>query len=495
MSHGPTGALPIADTGVRARPAVQVAESLAAMGALAAATAEPQTVSDCIDEGNAHGDAGRFVEAVESYGKALRLDPQSGPAWHNLGNLLLRLRDLDSAVSCYRNAVRLLPAEPQCAYSLGRALNLTGCHREALEHLSRACAADPSRSDAWINLGNAHQFLGQHDDALRCFNCAEPLSAEPAEAQMNRAMILLDQGDFSAGWSAYEARWQLPGFQKTVTRLAGKPRWQGESLRGKRILLHAEQGFGDMIQFARFVPAVAALASEVFLEVPARLWALFAPLLPAGHVLARGGTLPPYDLHCPLMSLPLALGLELDAIPNQPWLRVPAEQRQRARHALAVATTGQKPRLRVGLCWRGNPDHQWDRVRSLRPAQLAPLAGIPGVQWVLLQQDARPDELAALAPILAPVFLRQQLDGFLATAGLIEELDLVISVDTVTGHLTGSLGRPLWLALPAFYDWRWHSGRPDSPWYPSARLFRQSEPGNWAGVVERIAEKLTDLAR
>ncbi len=247
-----------------------------------------------------------------------------------------------------------------------------------------------------------------------------------------------------------------------------------------------------MIQFARFVPQVAALASDVFLEAPARLWALFAGLLPNGRVLARGGTLPEYDLHCPLMSLPLALGLELDSIPSRPYLRVPAEQRQRARHALSVASGGDRPRLRVGLAWRGNPDHRWNRVRSIDPAQLAPLAHVPGVQWIVLQQDATPEELAALAPVFAPALLRQQLDGFLATAGLIEELDLVISVDTVTGHLTGALGRPLWLLLPAFYDFRWHSHLPNSPWYPSARLFRQTEAGDWGGVLERVAEELAE---
>lgn len=498
MNQGPTGAPSSATIDARVRPGLQAAaqagDSVATIGAPGSASSESRSVAHWIDKGNASAATNQFVEAVDFYGKALRLDPHSGQAWHNLGNLFLQLKNLDNAISCYRNAVQWLPSDPLCAYSLGRALNLIGCHREALQHLSRSCAVAPAHADAWANLGIAYQYLGQGEQALECYDRAAVLSDVAVDAQMNRAMVLLDRGDFAEGWRAYEHRWQLPGFQKAVTRFAGKPRWRGEPLQGKRILLYAEQGFGDMIQFARFVPEVAKLASEVYLEVPSRLWALFANLLPTGRVLARGGTLPDYDLHCPLMSLPLALHVELDTIPSQPWLHVPAEQRERARHALTVAGHGPRPRLRVGLAWRGNPDHKWDRVRSLRPAQLAPLAQVPGVQWVLLQQDATPKELAALSPAFAPVLLRQQLDGFLATAGLIDELDLVISVDTVTGHLTGALGRPLWLLLPAFYDWRWHSHRADSPWYPSARLFRQADPGNWAGVVERVAEQLSNLA-
>ncbi|MFP5230358.1 MAG: tetratricopeptide repeat protein [Acidobacteriota bacterium] len=469
---------------------MQTAELSSVAGTLGPVSPESRDLSWWIDQGNRSAEAGQFVQAVEQYGQALRLNPHFGPAWHNLGNLLLQLKSIDSAVTCYRNAVQYLPSDPLCAYSLGRALNLIGQHREALGHLTRARRADPRGADIWTNLGIAHQHLGHAEQALACYDRAAALSPDAAESQMNRAVVLLDQENFAEGWRAYEYRWQLLNFAKAAGRFADKPRWQGEPLAGKRILLHAEQGYGDMIQFARFVPQVAAMASEVYLEVPSRLWALFADLLPSGRVLSRGGTLPHYDLHCPLMSLPLALGLAPDTIPSEPYLRVPAEQRERARHALAVASRGSRPRLRAGLAWRGNPSHRWDRVRSLRPAQLAPLAQVPGVQWVLLQQDATAEELSALAPGFAPVHLRQQLDGFLATAALIEELDLVVSVDTVTGHLTGALGQPLWLLLPAFYDWRWHSHRADSPWYPSAQLFRQEEAGEWTGVVERAAAEL-----
>jgi tetratricopeptide (TPR) repeat protein len=457
------------------------------------ATLQPDRAAIWLDLGNACAAAGELVDAIDCYRAALRLDPHFAPAWHDLGNFLFRLHDLGSAIVCYRNAVQHLPSDPLCAYSLGRALNLVGSHREALVHLARSCESDPSRADAWINLGNAHQHLGHSAEALRCFDLAVPLSDQPAQAQMNRAVVLLDEERFSEGWLAYEDRWKLPSFASARTRFSSRPQWRGESLQGKRIILYGEQGYGDMIQFVRFAGQIVDRGADVFLEVPDRLRELFAGLLTPGHVLARGEALPPFDLHCPLMSLPLALGLEPDAIPNQPYLRVPAEQSQRARRALAAAAGATGSRLRVGFSWRGNPAHPWDRIRSLAPAQFAPLAGLPGVQWVLLQQDARPEELAALSPGFAPVLLPQQLDGFLATAALIQELDLVISVDTVTGHLTGALGRPLWLILPAFYDWRWPSGRQDSPWYPSARLFRQSEPGDWTGVVERIAVQLAEL--
>jgi Tetratricopeptide repeat/Glycosyltransferase family 9 (heptosyltransferase) len=447
-----------------------------------------------LDLGNARARAGQVLDAIECYGNALRLDPDSGHTWNNFGNLFMSLKDVDSAVSCYRNAVRLLPSEAQAAYSLGRALILIGHHREARAHLARACNLDPGHSDAWLNLGTAHQHLGDPAEALRCLDRAIILSIDPAEAQTNRAMILIDQGNFAEGWQAYEQRWKLPAFVNARQRFAHKPQWKGEPIDGRRILLYGEQGLGDMIQFSRFIPEVSAHGAEVFLEVPRTLTGLLSGLLAPGHILSRGEPLPDFDLHCPLMSLPLALDLEMSAIPNRPWLRSTEALRQLARRAIDAAPPPVPPLLRAGLCWRGNPSHLWDRIRSLTPLQLAPLAQVAGVQWYLLQQDATPEEIALLRATIALTILpKDQLDGLLPTAALIGELDLVVSVDTATAHLTGALGKPLWLMLPASYDWRWHSQLPDSPWYPSARLYRQMEPGDWSGVVERIAGQLAQL--
>ena len=497
MRHSSSKTEPREQLRARARPGALpgpgTAQDRAAIEAYRCALArQPHSVALWLDMGNACARAGNLLEAIACYGNGLRLDPDSGPTWNNFGNLFLRLDDIDSAISCYRHASRLLPSDALSAYGLGRALNLVGNHREARDHLALACALDSAHADAWINLGNAHQHLGDPVEALRCFDRALALSPHPAEAQMNRAMVLLDQENFAEGWPAYEHRWDLPSFASVRQRFLHRPQWQGESLDGRRILLYGEQGFGDMVQFARFIPQIAALGAEVFLEVPQRLTELLSGLPGLHHTLARGDALPDFDFHCPLMSIPLALGLDVASIPSQRYLSIPEPVSKAAHRALRALTHNAPAVLHAGISWRGNPSHPWDRVRSLRLSHFAPLAAVAGVQWHVLQKDATKEEMAAWP---GPPALRHacQLDGFLTTAALIQQLDLVVSVDTVTAHLTGALGKPLWLLLPAFYDWRWHSQRSDSPWYPSARLYRQTEPGNWTGVVERIRDDLAEL--
>lgn len=446
-----------------------------------------------LDMGNTYAHMGETLRAIQCYGKGLHLDPDSGQTWNNFGNLFLQLKDTASATLCYRNAARLL-ADDGALYSLGRVLDLTGRHAEALTHLRRACELNPSHVDAWTNLGNAHLHLGHLDEALRIYDRALALSDHPAELHVNRAMILLNQGDFRQGWSEYEQRWETAPFSVYKRRPFGRPQWKGEPLSGKRIFLHAEQGLGDSIQFARFIPEVSARALEVFLEVSDPLKSLMEGLLDREHILSRKLSLPEFEYHCSLMSLPVALQLEIGSIPADPYLHLPEQARAEARQAIDHATNG-RPSLRVGISWKGNPTHRWDQLRSLKPVQLSPLAAVQGVQWFLLQQDATPEELASFPKGFAIATLPpKQLDGFLATAALIQELDLVISVDTVTAHLAGALGKPLWLLIPAFYDWRWHSHLPNSPWYPSAKLFRQHEPGAWTGAIESLASALSELA-
>jgi len=453
---------------------------------------EPQNVSFHLEMGTAHARSGAALRALECFGEALRLDPNCGMAWNNCGNIFLQLNELSSATNFYRNAARLQPSDAGIQYNLGRALDQAGEHEEALGHLLRACELNPMHADAWTNLGNVHHNLGHLDEALECYDWALPLSANPAEVHVNRAVILLNQGDFAEGWSEYEARWATAAFRAYQEIPFGRPQWTGEPLAGKRILLHAEQGFGDAIQFVRFIPEVVARGGTVFLEVQAPIKALMEGLLEPGHVLARGEARPEFDVHCSLISLPFALKLGFEAIPHEPYLRAPLAVREDVRQALDRAT-GDGRGLRVGITWRGNPTHRWNVVRSLKPEQLAPLAAVDGVEWFCLQKDATAEELARFPLRLAPLDARY-LNGFLSTAAVIEELDLVVSIDTVTAHLTGALGKPLWLLLPAFYDWRWHSHLEDSPWYPSARLFRQGRPGVWDGAMEGLAAALRELA-
>ena len=456
---------------------------------------EPTAVALHLELGNAYALAGNALRAIECYGAVLRLEPNSAWAWNNLGNVLLELKGLETAATCYENAVRSAPTLAAAQYGLGRALHGLGRHEPALEHLQLACSLNPGHADAWLNLGNVHHYLGHYDDALSCFDRALPLSSQPAEVHVNRAMILLNRGNFGEGWSEYEYRWETPGYSAYKKRPLGRPQWKGESLAGRRILLHAEQGFGDAIQFARFIPAVLARGAEVYLEVRAPLKELLAGLVEPGHILVQGEPLPSFDYHCPLLSLPLALGLEFDSIPSRPYLRVGHTARAAARRAVDKETGGRST-VRAGIVWKGNPEKRDDALRSLQPAQLAALFAVPGVRWFVLQREATAADLAGLPEGLPVSILpAQHLEGFEAIGAVIEELDLVVSIDTVTAHLAGALGKPLWLVLPAFFEWRWHSHLEDSPWYPSARFFRQQVPGSWTDPLQQLVTALTEMVR
>jgi Tfp pilus assembly protein PilF len=447
--------------------------------------------------GNEYAFTGDRLRAVESYGKALQLAPHSGVCWNNLGNVFLELKDAPNAANCYENAVRFEPGDSGFRYNLGRTLDTLGRHVEAREHLMLATERNPSHADAWINLGNAQQNLGAFDEALGCFNRALELTDRQAEVHVNRAMVLLNRGEFREGWREYEYRWETGGFSAYKRRSFGAPQWEGESLAGKTILLHTEQGFGDAIQFARFIPTVSSLGAEVFLEVEAPLRRLLEGVVQPGHLLTRGEALPACNYHCSLISLPLALGLEIDTIPCESYLKVhvPEAISARVRRAL-FRVDGEGRKLRVGLCWRGNPTHRWDRIRSLDLARLDALAGVSGVQWVSLQRDATREEQAVFSERFGGVVLSEELmEDFLAIAGVIEELDVVVAVDTATAHLAGAMGKSVWLLLPPFNDWRWHAHLAESPWYPSARFFRQTPPGEWAGAVEAVVAELTALDR
>lgn len=459
-----------------------------------AAMEKPGDLSILLDLGNALAAAGETMGAIEVYGKILRTDPDSGHAWNNLGNIFSGLNDAEGALSCFQNAVRLLPHEAASHYSLGRAFSLAGRDKEALEHLLQACALDPGHADAWITLGNVQQHSGHWEAALHCFDQALLLSPDWAEPHVNRAVVLLNQGNFRDGWSEYEYRWQTPPFRVYKERPFASQEWKGENLEGKSILLFAEQGFGDTIQFARLIPEVLSRGADVFLELRPPLVSLLSQLVAPNHVIVAGRLRPNTDFHCSLLSLPTVVGLELATIPNSPYLNIPRADIDAASAVLSLIAKAPGS-LRVGLVWRGNPVHRWDFKRSLMLAQLAPLAQVPGIQWYSLQMDATAQELAGWPQSSSIVTVPQEhLDGFDRVAAITEALDLVVSVDTAFAHLAGALGKPVWLLLDRFYEWRWHAHLEHSPWYSSARLFRQDAPGGWAGAIERLAKSLLELS-
>jgi hypothetical protein len=309
-------------------------------------------------------------------------------------------------------------------------------------------------------------------------------------AHCNAAALRLLTGDFDRGWVHYEWRWR----KKSViaaNRNFTQPMWYGEPIAGKKILIHSEQGLGDTIQFCRYVPLVAARGAQVIFEVQKTLQTIMAPLAGPGQVIAKGSPLPAIDLHCPLVSLPLAFGTRLETIPpTTGYLSVTTRQATAWQSRLDG-----KPHPRIGLVWSGNPGHERDRERSIGLRSFVPLLDGVGadVTFVSLQKDVRAEDAALLRERADVLDYGNAIVDFSDTAALISQLDLVISVDTSVAHLAGALGKPVWILLTYFPDWRWLLGRDDSPWYPTARLFRQDKSRTWDGVIARVGQALSKL--
>jgi hypothetical protein len=355
---------------------------------------------------------------------------------------------------------------------------------EAVECYRAAVQRDPEHASAWNNLGIALCDLGRYDEAQEAISRAIAAKPDHAAAHMQLGVLRLLRGDFLAGWSSYEWRWRTRPFLREAQRYT-QPIWDGGPLEGKRILLHAEQGIGDAIQFLRYVPLVAGRGGEVVLEVPPALLPLAKTLDGVGELIARGSeTRVEVDCRAPLMSLGRLFRTTIDSVPaDVPYLRAPEDVPPPALPPAA----GQR---RVGLVWAGNPRHRTDARRSIPPGLFARLRAVSGIRFVSLQRDRPTAETAALARSLPLDDAAPLLTDFAATARIVEKLDLVIAADTAVAHLAGALGKPVWILLPHAPDWRWLLDRPDSPWYPTARLFRQSVPGGWPAVIAAVERAL-----
>lgn len=435
--------------------------------------------------GNALMQLGRAERAVAAYDRALRLDPGRTQVFYNRGIALAELQRLEDALASYQQALARDPGHADAAYGVANALMRMHRYSEASDAFARATDIAPLRADLWNNRGNALQEQGRTAEALAAYGKAYALAGDNPLFRINDALCRLLMGDYAAAWPLYESRWQLPN----VVHLARKfeqPQWNGkEPLAGKIILLHAEQGFGDTLQFCRYVPLVAEQGARVVLELQPQLVSLFAGMTGVHQVLARGDVLPAFDVHCPLLTLPLAFGTTLASVPAQvPYLRAPADRVVAWRKRF-----GPKTKPRVGVVWAGSGSIKNDQ-RSLQLADLASACDAE-VEFVGLQKEVRPtdrEELARHAHIR-----NLELGDFADTAGVVDNLDVVLTVDTAVAHLAGALGRPVWILLPFAPTWRWLLGRDDSPWYPTARLFRQLEPGNWQEPLARAQAALREL--
>jgi tetratricopeptide (TPR) repeat protein len=445
---------------------------------------DPQFVDALYNRGCMLATLGRHPDAVGSYEAALALDPRHARAHNNLGSALHELGQYSAALAHQEDAVRLDSDCIDARVNAANTLRRLGRYSEALAYTERALESQPGRAQAHSGHGATLAALGRYEEALQHYRRALELDPSLAEATWNEGLALLSRGELREGWTRYEARWRVKSLNLTSYCNDQAPWLGGESLEGKVILLHAEQGYGDSIQFCRYAPLVTAQGARVVLGVPGALRKLMLTLDGVAEVVAQT-PLPEFDCHCPLLSLPMALGTRLDNIPATiPYLRGDPAARE-----VWNGRLGRRVAPRVGLVWSGRPTHTNDANRSVALRDLLPLTGFEA-QWVSLQKDIRLGDVPAITSMRDLRRFGEELTDFADAAALLSELDLLITVDTAMAHLAGALGIPVWILLPHVADWRWLQEREDSPWYPTARLFRQRQAGDWGSVIQRVAGEL-----
>jgi len=467
---------------------------------------------------------GQGAQAERLYLEVLQDDPHEFNALHQLALIHRERGELDRALACMRAAVRVNRISTEALSNLGLIFHDLGRHHEAIESFNRAVIIDrnnvaaifnrgnsllkldrleeavasfdralsiePGHVDALYNRGNALRELRRHDAALASYRRALALRPDHAEARLDEALTRLRLGDLTEGFRLYEWRWKRPDVA-ALQRSFTQPLWLGQvPLRERTIFLHAEQGFGDTIQFVRYARLMARQAARVVLEVQPALVPLMADLPGVAAVIGRGEPLPPFDLHCPLLSLPLAFATDLATIPaDVPYLKAPPDRMAKWRDRLP----GEKP-LRIGIAWAGSASYRRDAERSLSLRRLAPLYSDPDIQCVSVQREPHIADNEILATHPGLLHVGTELRDFADTAAVISMLDAVVSTDTSVAHLAGALGKPVFIMLPFSPDFRWMLDRDDSPWYPTARLFRQPRRGDWDSVVDRVHRELAAAA-
>jgi tetratricopeptide (TPR) repeat protein len=500
--------------------------------------------------------AGRLDDALAVIDKAVQLRPDDAALWHQLGGVLMALHRNSDALQTYQHVLKLDPRHWEAAYLSGVLLHESKRFEEALDHLNRSNEWQPDNASVLSargrtlralkrskesladyrraqrlapddpiicnNVGDALLQLNRGEEALKWFEKALRLRSDSIEILANKAMALFQlarfdeailvyeravaldptdarsawqiahlellAGNFEKGWAAREARWRVADFAPDYPKFT-QPKWLGkEPVDGKTVLVCVDEGLGDVLQFARYVPLLAARGAKVIMVVQEALRPLLSNVQGVSECLSFGARLPPFDLHCPIMSLPLALGTTLDSIPPESYLPpIPPARIQAWQQGL-----GPRKRLRVGLVWSGNPHQLNDHNRSMPFTTLEPLLDLDAT-FVSLQKAIRPEDRVRLDARAEVLDVTADLTDFVETAALISCLDLVVTVCTSVAHLSGTLGRPTWVLLPYIGDWRWLTGRDDSPWYPSVRLFRQNDLRSYDVVVKRVRKELSAM--
>jgi Flp pilus assembly protein TadD len=450
---------------------------------------EPDFITAWMNLGLAHFELGNYDAAEEFEREALRLDPDQPDAHNHLGMIHYKRGRLAEAENCFRTALRLNPAHPNATLNLGSVRQVFDHPDEAEGLFRRAMALGVNPSHARSNLALCLMEQARPGEAEAM--CREALRDSPdyAEAKANLALSLMMMGRLKEGWGYYETRWQVEAKSRRVPDI-GQPLWTGQELNGETVLLYAEQGYGDTLQFCRFVPMVAAAGGRVVLVVPRPLRRLMMSLQGVSELLAEDDDmLPGFDYHCPLLSLPHAFGTDIDTIPaGSPYLSGDPRPWE--------GVLRQMPGLKVGLVWAGKSRTDQphavalDKRRSMHLHDMAPLFGVKGISFVSLQLGPPARQMRNLPDGATLHDVSARIADWSDTAGLISGLDLVIAVDTAVAHLAGALGKPVWMLNRFDSCWRWFIGREDTPWYPTMRLFRQQTRNDWTGVIAEVRRGL-----
>lgn len=444
-----------------------------------------QVISDLFQRGLAAHQAGQIDDAIRLYSTALRQNPNQPDVWNNLGVALRRSKKFDAALIAYRRAADIRPGNAGLWSNMGNCLREMMRFEEALVAHKKALELDDTVKSHTFNAGLVYRDMNRFEAALEYFERALEIDPDYVDANWDRSLAHLALGNYAEGWAGYETRRKLA--DNPIRPLDSAPEWDGKTdLRGKRILLRAEQGFGDMIQFARFVPLVAKKAGHVILECRKELVPIMKTVAGVDTVVEKGRAVPEFDVHVPLLSLPHVMGIgekDLQKISTDSYLAPP--QGKRARLAPPPGTA-----LKVGLIWAGklNP-----RDRSCPLETFLPMLSAKGAAFYSFQIDERRADIDRLGLHAFVTDLGDHIHDFGDSAALMREMDLVITIDSSPAHLAGALGIPVWMLQLYTTDWRWMVDRSDSPWYPTMRIYRQEKPGDWSAPVEKLGKDFSTL--
>jgi tetratricopeptide (TPR) repeat protein len=434
-------------------------------------------------------DAGELGAAADAYRRAIGLDAGYAEAYNNLGCVQQLQGDLDAALASYRRALLLKPSLPQASQNVAGLTGDTATARAAIEGYQRSASENPRDPYPLVNLGNTYRELGRHREAIEAFGLALERSPLLAEAHFARALGRLLCGDYLEGWQDFEWRWKVKALNAVAPDYPA-PLWNGAPIADGTILLHAERGFGDTLQFVRYAPLVAERCDTVLLQCQRELAGLLGSVSGVSRVVLPGEALPPIHAHLPLMSLAHVFQTSLETVPwRGPYIT--ADPHLTSKYEALVPRSG---KLRVGLVWAGQSMQGDDRKRSLALSSLAPIAAVPGVAFYSLQKGTPAAQAAAPPAGMRLMDVDPYIGDFSDTAAFVSLMDVVITVDTSVANLSGAMGKPTWVLLSKVPDWRYHLDRDDTPWYPSMRLFRQPRDGDWSVPIRAAAGALAELS-